>query len=262
MTAPHEINPLFFNRYRDNNGVNDLAPFFNNQEPLWTKLEASGTNPLKKHEVNVLTMRLLLAQDALKGMKEYERDIARMPGQYVLPDAMQMTASGVLNRTLYPDPATGNSGVVFSPPKIRVHEHFYSFVSSLVSTLDWLANEINAIYALGISRVDWDALTRKSTLLAPHNPALQSIVDAIAADPRRARLFDCRNVAEHEGLVRIDDVLVINDKVIIDDHYAMMVADNPRDPSSPAHTPLIADAKKLFFFVVETCCDAAYGAML
>jgi hypothetical protein len=262
MIAPNEINPLFFNRYRDNNGVNDLAPFFNNQETLWQKMETIGTNPLQKHEVNVLTMRLLLAQDALKGLKQYELEIRRKPGQYIIPTQAQLTVSGVLNHTFYPDPSTGNAGEVFSPPKIRVHEHFYSFVSSLVSTLDWLANEINAIYGLGISRVDWDALCRKSNLLSNKNPKLKQIIDTLAASPYKTRLFDCRNVSEHQGVVQIDDVLVVNDIVTIDDGYHVMVADNPRDPASPAHTPLIQDAKSLFFFVVEDCCDAVYEAMI
>lgn len=261
MTAPHEINPLFFNRYRDNRGKSDLAPFFNNQEALWNKLEPTGSNPLKKHGVNVLTMRLLLAQDALGKMKDYEMAIKRKPGQYVMPPEMQTAASGVSNRVLYPDPSTGNAGEVISTETIRLHEYFYSFVSSLVSALDWLANEINAAYSLGIKRVDWGELERRCELLHDKNPTLEALIRSVADDPRKIRLFDCRNVSEHEGLVRIEEVPDLS-SVVIDENYVITVADDPRNPSSPVHTPLIRDAKSLFSFVVESCCDAVYATML
>jgi hypothetical protein len=165
---------------------------------------------------------------------------------------------------LSPDPSTGNSGEVITLDTIRAYEYHYSFLSSLVSTLDWLANEINAIYGLGIDsqKIDWKYLVAKSALLSAHNPPLKALIDTLSIDPRITRLFDCRNVCEHQGSVKIEDVHIVDGSVKIDHEYKLTVADDPRDPNSPAHTFLIDDCKKMFFAVVEECCDAAYSLMI
>ncbi len=249
----------FFNTYRDNRGLADLAPFFNNQEFLWNKLENIGNNPLKKYGINVLTMRLLFAQDALSNLKEQQLSVARKTGQYTLP-ITTIGLSGVPTSTLYPDPSTGNTGEIFTIETIRIHEYFYTLTISLMSSLDWLANEINEIYSLGIKRPDWGELCKKLKDLEKKNTELKSIIENSNNDTIYKLLFDYRNVIEHEGVVKIVEAPNnINDKVVIDLNYAIMVQDDPRNKNSPINTKLLELSQKFFNFVVGIC-DQAYGA--
>ncbi len=247
---------LFYNSYRDNRGLADLMPTFDNQRELFECLFKNGDNFLLSQGISVLTLRLILAQDAFRKLQDYELDLIRKPGSY----SVNFEVAGFGSSVYVLTPAQGFIGDVLKRESVRAHEYFYAFLSSSASILDRLAHEINHLYKLGIDidRVDWRSLHNKYSVLEKSNLALKSYLEMSSKDknPQIKLLLDYRDVTEHHGAVKIEEFS--DREIVISNTYCIKVQSDPRDANSPADIALIKTCREFFFLITKICNDV-YG---
>ncbi|RPJ77059.1 MAG: hypothetical protein EHM20_06660 [Alphaproteobacteria bacterium] len=247
------MNELFFDHYRDNRGELDLAPNFSNQGVLFETLEKNRNNCLIRSGVNILTIRLLLAQDSFRRLQDYEQRYKRLSGDYIVKDPVT-ALSGVVAPILSPYNFIGEE---IKTETIRAHEYFYSFLTSAVSALDRLANEIDSIYELNIRKVDWGSLKNGFSALESTNSNLKQYLTTVMSESNQdvKLLFDYRNIAEHEGAVIIEEFS--RGRITMTDSYTIKVQSDPRDPNSTINRELV-NTCRIFFCLVVNICDRVY----